>query len=56
MNVHVLRSLFVASEAENENWTKDFTEVTMISLNKNHKATKYSDHRTVSLIAHPKRQ
>ena len=31
---------------------KDFTEVTMIDLKKKPQATKCSDHRTVSLIAH----
>jgi hypothetical protein len=33
-------------------WPKDFTEVTMIALKKKSKATKCSDHRTISLIAH----
>jgi hypothetical protein len=37
---------------EKGEWPKDFTEVTMIALNKKTKATKCSDHRTVSLIAH----
>jgi len=31
---------------------KDFTEVTMIALKKKPQATKCSDHRTISLIAH----
>jgi len=31
---------------------KDFTEVTMIALKKKTQATKCSDHRTISLIAH----
>jgi hypothetical protein len=31
---------------------KDFTEVTMIALKKNPKATKCNDRRTISLIAH----
>jgi hypothetical protein len=33
-------------------WPKDFSEVTMIALKKKPKATKYIDHRTISLIAH----
>jgi hypothetical protein len=33
-------------------WPKDFTEVTMVALKKKPKASKYTDHRTVSLIAH----
>ena len=33
-------------------WPKDFTEVTMIALKKKPQATKCSDHRTISLIAH----
>ena len=33
-------------------WPKDFTEVTMIALKKKTQATKCSDHRTISLIAH----
>jgi len=37
---------------ETGEWPKDFTEVTMIALKKKTRATKYSDHRTVSLIAH----
>jgi hypothetical protein len=37
---------------ETGEWPKDFTEVTMISLKKKPKATKHSDHRTISLIAH----
>jgi hypothetical protein len=32
-------------------WPKEFTEVTMIALKKS-QATKCSDHRTISLIAH----
>ena len=37
---------------ENGEWPKDFTEVTMIALKKKPQATKCSDHRTISLIAH----
>jgi len=33
-------------------WPKDFTEVTMMALRKKPQATKCSDHRTSSLIAH----
>ena len=37
---------------ETGEWPKDFTEITMISLKKKTQATKCSDHRTMSLIAH----
>ena len=37
---------------ETGEWPKDFTEVTMVALKKKPQATKCSDHRTVSLIAH----
>jgi len=37
---------------ETGEWPKDFTEVKMIALKKKPKATKCSDHRTISLIAH----
>ncbi|PNF14808.1 hypothetical protein B7P43_G07012 [Cryptotermes secundus] len=37
---------------ETGEWPKDFTEVTMIVLKKKAKATRCSDHRTISLIAH----
>jgi len=37
---------------ETGEWPKDFTEVIMIALKKKTKATKCSDHRTISLIAH----
>ena len=37
---------------ETGEWPKDFTEVTMIALKKKLQATKCSDHRTISLIAH----
>jgi hypothetical protein len=33
-------------------WPKDFREVTMIASKKKPQATKCSDHRTISLIAH----
>jgi len=37
---------------ETGEWPKDFTKVTMIALKKKTRATKWSDHRTISLIAH----
>jgi len=37
---------------ETGEWPKDFTEVTIIALKKKTQATKCSDHRTISLIAH----
>jgi len=37
---------------ETGEWPKEFTEVTMIALKKKTQATKYSDHRTISLITH----
>ena len=37
---------------ETGEWPKDFTEVTMIALMKKPQATKCSEHRTISIIAH----
>jgi len=37
---------------ETGEWPKDFTEVTMIALTKKPQATKCSDYRTISVIAH----
>ena len=37
---------------ETGEWPKDLTEVTMIALKKKPQATKCSDHRVISLIAH----
>jgi predicted DNA-binding protein len=37
---------------ETGEWSKDFTEFTMIALKKKPQATKRSDHRTTDLIAH----
>jgi hypothetical protein len=37
---------------ETGEWPKDFMEVTMLALKKKPQATKCSDHRTISLIAH----
>jgi hypothetical protein len=37
---------------ETGEWSKDFTEATMITLKKKPQSTKCSDHRTISLIAH----
>jgi hypothetical protein len=36
---------------ETGEWAKDFKAVTMIALKKKPQATKFSDHRTISLIA-----
>jgi len=38
--------------SETGEWPKDFTEVTMIALKKKPQATKCSDQRTISLMAH----
>jgi hypothetical protein len=35
-----------------EEWPRDLIEVTMIALKKKPKATKCSDHRTISIITH----
>ena len=43
---------FINTIYETGEWPKDFTEVTMIALKKKPQATKYSDHHTISLIAH----
>jgi hypothetical protein len=45
----LINSIYVTGE-----WPRDFIEVTMIALKKP-KATKCSDHRTISLIAHSAR-
>jgi hypothetical protein len=37
---------------ENGEWPMDFTDVRMTALKKKPKATKCSDHQTISLIAH----
>jgi hypothetical protein len=37
---------------ESGEWSKDFTEVTMVALKKKPKARKCNDHCTISLIAH----
>jgi hypothetical protein len=42
----LINSIYVTGE-----WPRDFMEVTMIALKKKPKATKCSDHRTISLIA-----
>jgi hypothetical protein len=41
---------------ETGEWPKNFTEVTIIALKKNKKVAKFSNHRTVSLIAHTEKQ
>ena len=43
----LINSMYVTGE-----WPRDFIEVTMIALKKKPKATKCSNHRTISLIAH----
>jgi len=47
----VLKKL-ISTIYETEEWPKVFTEVTMIALKKKTQATKFSDHRTISLIAY----
>jgi hypothetical protein len=42
-----INSIYVTGE-----WPRDFTEVTMIASKKKPKATKWSDHRTISLNTH----
>jgi hypothetical protein len=37
---------------ETGEWSKNFTEVTIIPLKKKPQATKLNDHRTISIIAH----
>jgi hypothetical protein len=43
----LINSIYVTGE-----WPRDFIEGTMIALKKKPKATKCSDHRTISIIAH----
>jgi hypothetical protein len=43
----LINSIYVTGE-----WPREFIEVTMIALKKKPKATKCSDHRTISIIAH----
>jgi hypothetical protein len=43
----LINSIYVTGESP-----RDFTEVTMIALKKKPKATKCSDHRTISIIEH----
>jgi hypothetical protein len=45
--IQLINSIYVTGE-----WPRDFIEVTMIALKKKPKATKCSDHRIISLIAH----
>jgi hypothetical protein len=47
LKTQLINSTYVTGE-----WPTDFIEVTMIALKKKPKATKFSDHRTISLIAH----
>jgi hypothetical protein len=37
---------------ENGDWLEEFTEITMLALQRKPKATKCSDHPTISLVAH----
>jgi hypothetical protein len=43
----LINSIYIIGE-----WPRDFIEVTMIALKKKPKATKCSNHRTISVIAH----
>jgi hypothetical protein len=43
----MINSIYVTGE-----WPRDLIEVTMIALKKKPKATKCSDHHTISIIAH----
>jgi hypothetical protein len=43
----LINSMYVTGE-----WPREFIEVTVIALKKKPKATKCSDHRTISIIAH----
>jgi hypothetical protein len=51
IKLKIMKNL-VNGNYETGEWPKDFTEVTMITLTKKPQATKFSDHRTISLIAH----
>jgi hypothetical protein len=43
----LINSIYVTGE-----WPRDYIEVTMTALKKKPKATKCSDHRTISIITH----
>jgi len=43
---------FINTIYETGEWSKDFTEATMIALKKKTQTTKCSDHRTITIIAH----
>jgi hypothetical protein len=43
----LIKSIYVT-----RGWPRDFIEVTTIALKKNSKATKFSDHSTISIITH----
>jgi hypothetical protein len=47
LKTELINSIYVTGK-----WPRDLIEVTMIALKKKPKATKCSDHRTISLIAH----
>jgi hypothetical protein len=44
--------IYINTIYETGEWPKDFTEVSMTAFKKKPQATKCSDHRTISLIAH----
>jgi len=50
-SLKIMKKLFNTIYETGE-WSKDFTEVTMLALKKKPQATQCSDHRTISLIAH----
>jgi hypothetical protein len=47
-----LMTQLINSISVTREWPRNFIEVTMVALKKKPKATKSSDHRTISLIAH----
>jgi hypothetical protein len=47
-----IMTILINTIYETGEWPKDFTEATMIALKKKPQATKCSDHRTITLIAH----
>ena len=47
-----IKTKLINTTYETGDWPKDFTELAMITLKKKPQATKCSDHRTISLIAH----
>jgi hypothetical protein len=49
---YIIPTKLINTIYETGEWPKDFTEVTMIALKKKPQATKCSNYRTISLIAH----